>query len=437
MPFELFFCGSGSRRTGLAIVAVVAFAGCSGGAGQTISPVAAPPTGASLATGTSSLCVKTDAQSQSVALPSTGGTSGTITFQSVTSGPTGCLTVAIATGSDAAVSGEQAASRTRESSARHTDTATPTPGAVPIYSVTISGGAAIMTGYVVDTGNNVFPDGTYYATAEFSGGTLPATGLVFVAKNGVVTLQSTGQPIVISLGVTLSIDFYNKGVIPTFPEVSPTPTAPGTTPTPVVSPTIAPTNAPTATPTPVATASPTASPVPSITPSPSPAPTTLLKEGGFTPPCNENPCYYSLPTIQSELVTGDTYAGGSFNYTKVFTVNGDQYTESFSIPVASLVADESTGLGPDPAVYSDNPQASQGALSTNSDSAIFANLFFTPTPTFNDQMYIPDGCGNESCSLYFYFPGAADEDAFQTKINSYIKLLETTVPYIHNSIRRR
>jgi hypothetical protein len=122
------------------------------------------------------------------------------------------------------------------------------PANAPILDISMANAFTnnvAITGAVLNTPSNLnFPDGTY--NALIVSGTLPPTVLVFTAKGGVLTLQSTGQPLLIVPGTTATLYLYARGVTPTLANApSPAPSGSASaSPAPSATATVPPTNTP-------------------------------------------------------------------------------------------------------------------------------------------------------------------------------------------------
>jgi hypothetical protein len=243
-----------SSRVAAGIVLVCALAACGG------TSTAPPPLtlGETPAAATSSTCFTPSTSAQTVALPATAGFTGTLSVAAATASAASCdVTVTVATGTAVNAPAVQTAANARSAQAVN-------PTAGPILDLSMSNAFAnnvAVTGAVLNTPPNLtFPDGTYYALIV--SGTLPPTVLVFTASGGVLTLQSTGQPIIVVPGTTSTLYLYARGVMPSIANAP----SPSPSPAPSSSASAAPSASPTAGP----TATPTAMPVPSPTPTPAP-----------------------------------------------------------------------------------------------------------------------------------------------------------------------
>jgi hypothetical protein len=231
-------------RTLSACMSLSAFLAACGGGNVSLSPQTSSQ---SLAAATSQTCFTPSTQAQNVALPSTGGITGTLAIAAGSATATSCdVAVTLTTGS---------AVTTIAANVRHAESGTP---AKPILEISLDNAFTNnveMTGAVLNTPPNLsFPDGTYQALV--TSGTLPPTVLVFTAMNGVLTLASTGSPILIAPGTSATLTLYAKGVTP--PDATPSPS-----PSAAASPSATPTAAPTATASVTPTALPTATAAPS------------------------------------------------------------------------------------------------------------------------------------------------------------------------------
>ena len=224
------------HRTSAVAELLLALAGCGGGS-TAPSPIAAAspaPTPPS----TSSLTVTPSAAAQTLTVPNTGGFTGSLTVGAFAAGTTGTMQITFLAGDAATLS-----------SVRRDSASVRAPQAAggPIFQTQISGGISgqvLITGYLLNTPSNlVFPNGTYQAVLSYN--TLGTQGLTFVAQNGVLTLVTNGNPLIILPGQTLLLSVYAPGVTPgptPSPSPSPSPSpAPGATPTPSPTPSPVPT----------------------------------------------------------------------------------------------------------------------------------------------------------------------------------------------------
>ncbi len=211
---------------GFAVIVAGALAapGCSSsGSGAGSTP--------SLATDAHVVCVTPSTSPQDISLPSTGGFSGTLSFDAFPGGATGgCDEVKIATGA----------------SVETLHTASVSPGAVrllatasaptPILTISVGegldgnplfGSEAIVTGMVLKTSPDLnFADGTYYMTISKTSGTTTTRvdAVILTATNGVLRIapltipngtSGTSQfPVVILANTTATLSVYARGVIP-------------------------------------------------------------------------------------------------------------------------------------------------------------------------------------------------------------------------------
>ncbi len=407
------------------------FAGCGGS--STLTP---PPRSIVLPAASAKTCVYPSTQAQTVALPSAGGVSGTISVGAFPAASQTCVTITLATGTDATANA--AASIVRVASGERAQSSTPAPAPTPMPLLTISitdafSYGVVVTGMTLNTPSNLnFPDGTYYATISDQ----TSLGYVFTAKNGTLTLSSTNAQFLVTPLDTATLTLYPRGYVPVFstsPSASPSASsAPSAVPSASAAP--SPTPIPTSTPTPRPTPKPTATPVPTATPTPSPTPTAtppssaLLNTGPFTPSFNGfGPLVFTV-----ESVNGGTQSGGNFVVNKSWTENGVAYVETFSITVNALISNPATGTGPFPPTYTYNPATGIGYLQLSDDANYeFSNLSITPAPPFGDGGF--DDVG----AIYLYFPNDAVASQFQTNFAAYVTYLENTLPYIRNDKTHR
>ena len=219
------------QRAGAVAAFVLVLVGCSGSA----SPPALDTGAASTPPTITFLTVTPSTLEQTVAVPNTGGFTGTLTIGQFAPNTTGTVQITFAAGSSATLSAVG-----RKALAVRAPRATNSP----IFQTQISGsfgGQALISGYVLNTPSNVnFPNGTYQAT--LSTNSSPPQGLTFVATGGQLTLVSKGLPLVVLPGQTVTLSVYAPGVTP-LPTPSPTP-SPGASPSPTPSPTATPTATP-------------------------------------------------------------------------------------------------------------------------------------------------------------------------------------------------
>jgi hypothetical protein len=241
------------RPAGVLLTVVLAAAVAACGDNTTTAPRASVPN-ESPAAASNTFCFTPSSAAQNVAIPNTAGFTGTLNVGASAAAASSCdVQVTVQTGADVGVM--------TYSASRATAGVRSTEATNPILSIALDNAFSqnvVVTGAVLNTPPNlVFPDGTYYAVVVNGSGN--STGLAFTASGGVLTLASTGLPIVIVPGTTATLFLYAHGVTP--PPVSPT-----------LSPTATPSGTPTATPTGTATptASPSATPAPTATPMPSP-----------------------------------------------------------------------------------------------------------------------------------------------------------------------
>jgi hypothetical protein len=416
-------------------LSVVLFEGCGGG-----NSTLTPQPSIVLPAASAKTCIYPSTRAQTVALPSAGGVSGTISVGAFPAASQTCLTVTLATGTDTNA-GATAASLARIASIeRRALSATPAPAPTPMPLLTISIDDAfsygfVVTGMTLTTPSNLnFPDGTYYATISDQ----PNVGYVFTAKGGTLTLSSTNAQFLVIPFDTATLTLYPRGYVPVFsdsPTASPSASAvasPSAVPSASTVPSSTP--VPTPTPTPRPTPKPTATPVPTATPTPSPTPTAtppssaLLNTGPFTPSFTGfGPLNFTVETIN-----GATQAGGNFVVNKSWTENGVAYVETFSIPVNALIFNPATGVGPFPPTYTYISATGIGYIQLSDDANYeFSNLTITPTPPFGDGGFDNDG------AIYLYFPNDAVASQFGTNFAAYVTYLENTLPYIRNDKTRR
>jgi len=245
MSYRLFRCF-------LVAATAIAIAGCGGSQAVLSGPPSTPAPATSFADATNNLCVTPQTQPQTVALPATGGVSGTISFGAFPDAASGCDVVIISTGTD--VENSQVKDK-RAGNQRKPATTTTNPQ--PILTVSVGeafnaepiwGTAQIVTGMQLNVSPNLnFPDGTYYATITDTGllGTLTVGPIPFVAKNGVLTVAPNGTlPFITAANSSAVLKLYGLGVIPTAsPSPSPAPTGPTPAPSPTAAPSAAPTGA--------------------------------------------------------------------------------------------------------------------------------------------------------------------------------------------------
>jgi hypothetical protein len=242
------------RPAGVFLTLVLAAAVAACGDNTTTAPRASVPN-ESPAAASNTFCFTPSTAAQNVAIPNTAGFTGTVNIGASAAAASSCdVQVTVQTGSDVGVM--------TYSASRATAGVRSTQATAPILSIALDNAFnqnVVVTGAVLNTPSNLsFPDGTYYAVVVNGSGI--ATGLVFTASGGVLTLASTGLPIVILPGTTATLFLYARGV-------TPPPVAPTLSPSPSSSPTTTPTA------TAMPTASPSATPTPMATPTPSPSPT--------------------------------------------------------------------------------------------------------------------------------------------------------------------
>ena len=237
------------------------------------------------------VCVQPAATAQTVALPSTGGVSGTLSFGAFPAGATGCDEVKIATGADA----ETADWSARSVLVARLEGGESNPPPLLTVSVgegldgnTVFGYETIVSGMQLNTGPNLnFPDGTYYATMTLPNGNTSQLFIIpFTAKNGVLTVSTiplpNGKqfPVVIVANTSSILTLYPHGVIPVVP-VETTP-SPSPSPTVTASPSPGPSGSPTASPTPLTFE--TSSPQPGWVGNPPPEVDSIIGSYSFTDP---------------------------------------------------------------------------------------------------------------------------------------------------------
>ena len=289
-PFSLL-------RGALALAAIASFlAGCGGGSVSTQSVMPAAGTNETPQAATSTFCVTPTGAAQTATLPNTAGFTGTLALAASAAGSACDLNITLATGADAAAS---SASERRTAATNQTTT--------PILQLSLDNAFAnnvAINGATLNTPADLsFPDGTY--NAVITSGSLPPTGLTFVAKNGVLTLQITGSPIIVIPGTTATISLYARGV----------------TPVETAAPTASPSASASATPTaiPSATASPTVTPLPSPTATAAITATVTLSPGTCVAYGNGG----SMP-VYSAIVSTNAPPGTTLMY-------GWQGTSDFSV----------------------------------------------------------------------------------------------------------
>lgn len=312
------FVPSRRSRTMCAALSLGVATACSGSGSAPTAPIA--PSLTSLPTATNTLCVTPSTSAQTVALPSTGGVSGSIEFGGFSAAASGCDGVTISTGSDV----ESAQSSQRRASQAKIDSAA--AAVAPLLTISVGAGAqqnfteqTIVTGIQLNVASSVnLPDGTYYATITPS----PVTGpgvFTFTAKSGALRTSSVFEAIVFNASVITTIAVYPLAVNPTStatPSASPTASGnPTPTPMPSASGTGSPTPRPSVSPTPLPSAS--ATPTPSVTPTLSPTP-----KPSATPTPSATPAVYPLVAGESftysYYLTKSTTAGGTTVLNKSF-----------------------------------------------------------------------------------------------------------------------
>ena len=264
------------------------FAACGGGGAATQPVVPSAGSGETPVAATNTFCVTPSATQQNATIPSTGGFTGTLAIAATATSGACNFTVTVTTGADVATGAAAATSRHAEATNQTT---------TPILQISFDNAFTnnvAVNGATLNTPSNLnFPDGTY--SAVVTSGSLPSTGLVFVAKNGVLTLQLNGSPIVIVPGTTATLSLYARGVTPV---ETPAPTA-------------TPSSSASATPSPVpsATAMPTVTPLPSPTASAAITATVTLSPAGCIAYGNSG----AMP-VYTAIVNSNAPAGTVFKY---------------------------------------------------------------------------------------------------------------------------
>ncbi len=220
-----------------ALAGVIVATACSGGNFSSTPP-------ATVTAAISHFCITPSTIAQVAPIPVTGGFSGTLNIGASSATSSSCnVAVTVASGADVTTN-----DATRRAAAIRETLGTSQAPVLQISMDNAFTNNVEVTGATLNTPPVLsFPDGVYYGVV--SSGTLPSTVLQFTAKNGVLTLTSTGMPIIIIPGTTATISLYGNGVIP---QITSSPT-----PSPAANPTATPTAAPTATPTAMPTAAPT------------------------------------------------------------------------------------------------------------------------------------------------------------------------------------
>lgn len=189
----------------------------------------------SLPTATNTFCVTPSAAAQDVALPNTGGVTGTLSFAAYPSGAAGgCDAVKIATGADieGPTSSAQSPLKIRSNPANPAPILTVSVGE-GLNGNPIFGDEAIISGLTLNLPANLnFADGTYYATITMQGmanGPKPQL-IAFTAKGGVLTvapltnpLNGTSFPVVILSNTSAVISLYARGVSPIIDDIGDNP----------------------------------------------------------------------------------------------------------------------------------------------------------------------------------------------------------------------
>lgn len=144
-------------------------------------------------------CVEPSGALQMVTMPSTGGAVVGISFGSFAPEQTGCLGIAVATGSAVPV-------RTSKSSIASLRFAASSVGRPPLMTVTVgeafgvnlmnwaTGTTAVVTGLQVMTGPVSFPDGKYHAIIKRTGGIDKFEVIPMTARNGVLSVDAVPLP---------------------------------------------------------------------------------------------------------------------------------------------------------------------------------------------------------------------------------------------------
>jgi hypothetical protein len=230
-------------------------------------------------------CIQTDASSQTIALPSAGGVTGTITMGSV-GAATGCpVSVTVATGADATLTAKTALV---SSSTRRADdaTATPAPLPTPLAQVDLSSQATSASWLAI----------TFTLPASVPAGRYPATVTTTVdLGEGQTYSQVMNYTLIVSpngtaalTGINVTFGQYSSGLLAVYPQgtvlpqPSPVPSASASA-TPSPAPSVSASAAPTATPTTAPTATPVASATPTSPAAPDCAGTSLTGYSTTTP----------------------------------------------------------------------------------------------------------------------------------------------------------
>jgi hypothetical protein len=243
---------------------------CSCGGGST--PARLPPE-ARLSSAVATGCIYPGTQGQTVALPSAGGVSGTISIGAAAQASATCDAITLATGGDATLSAAATSVRSDSANGRSLDAAAAPPPLAQVQLTNVYSGQLTWVAITLNLPSGSIPAGHYPATitTTFDLGdgqvsTSVANFTITVAADGtaVVTGPSVGMSLaVLNANTTGLLSIYPAGTVlpsPTpVPSASPTPTAtpsggPSATPSPTPTASVSPTPAPTATP--VATSTP-------------------------------------------------------------------------------------------------------------------------------------------------------------------------------------
>lgn len=216
--------------------------------GGSASPAPSQAGFSSLPTDSHNICVTPGPEPQDVTLPTTGGVTGTISFDAYPAGASGCDNLQIATGSAVEIPPPIAwsgsgirlvASADRRPVIRLAAVVTPP---TPILTISVGeglqgnpifGSTTIVTGMTLTGSPENLPDGTYYATITTIYGQRSTVNSVipFIAKNGVLTVapialpNGKNFPVIISAATSSIIVLYARGVPPPEAYQSPIPTS--------------------------------------------------------------------------------------------------------------------------------------------------------------------------------------------------------------------